>query len=111
MAVFVIINQTYQVLQVLKKKFVWSRDVFEFAFCKILCCVNHYMRCTAKFIPQQYDIYVSMLVTVIYMFMPNLFLMFANRLLAFQDGLKFQQNLNSIPVHNFQKLELLQSYT
>ena len=69
------------------------------------------MRCTAKFIPQQYDIYVSMLVTVVYMFMPNLFLMFANRLLAFQDGLKFHQNLNSIPAHNFQKLELFQSYT
>ena len=45
------------------------------------------------------------------MFMPNLFLMFANSLLAFQDRLKFQQNLNSTPAHNFQKLELLQSYT
>ena len=45
------------------------------------------------------------------MFLPNLFLMFTNRLLVFQDGLKFQQNLNSIPAHNFQKLELSQSYT
>ena len=52
-----------------------------------------------------------MLVTVVYMFLPNLFLMFTNRLLVFQDGLKFQQNLNSIPAHNFQKLELSQSYT
>ena len=54
---------------------------------------------------------IFMLATVVYMFLPNLFLMFTNRLLVFQDGLKFQQNLNSIPAHNFQKLELSQSYT
>ena len=36
--------------------------------------------------------------------------MFISHLLFFHEGLKFQENLNSIPVQSFEKVQLLQGY-